>query len=49
VKGIAVLSSFAAIGDFSKPASEQDGKVYTEEDWNPMTEEFCEHLEKENK
>ncbi|ORX39572.1 hypothetical protein BD324DRAFT_575517 [Kockovaella imperatae] len=41
VKSIAVVSSFASIGDFSKPATEQAGRVYTEEDWCPNTDEFA--------
>jgi len=34
----------AAVGSFSKPATEQAGKVYTEEDWNPITEKECEEI-----
>jgi hypothetical protein len=36
--------ALAAVGDFSKPATEQAGKVYTEKDWNPITEKECEGL-----
>jgi hypothetical protein len=49
VKAIAVLSSFAAIGNFKTPAPEQDGKVYTEADWNPVTEEDCDEAERDKK
>jgi nucleoside-diphosphate-sugar epimerase len=44
IKHVVVTSSFASIGDFSKPATEQAGKTYTEEDWNPITNEDCEKL-----
>lgn len=44
VKHVVVTSSFASVGDFSKPATEQAGKVYTEKDWNPITEKECEEL-----
>lgn len=37
VKHVVVTSSFASVGDFSKPATAQVGKVYTEADWNPVT------------
>jgi hypothetical protein len=46
---VAVVSSFAAIGDFSTPPTEQDGKVYTEKDWLPMTEEECEKMDIKSK
>ena len=44
VKAVSIVSSFAAIGDFSKPASEQVGKVFNENDWLPVTAEDCEKL-----
>jgi hypothetical protein len=44
VKAIGVVSSFAAIGDFSTPADQQDGKVYTENDWLPWTDEYAETI-----
>lgn len=44
VKAIGVVSSFAAIGDFSTPADQQDGKVYNENDWLPWTDEYAETL-----
>jgi nucleoside-diphosphate-sugar epimerase len=44
VKHVVVTSSFASVGDFSKPATEQAEKVYTEKDWNPITEKECEEL-----
>ncbi|KAJ9125380.1 hypothetical protein QFC22_000340 [Naganishia vaughanmartiniae] len=44
IKHVVVTSSFASIGDFSKPATEQAGKTYTEEDWNPLTNDYCESL-----
>ena len=48
VKHVVVTSSFASVGDFSKPATEQAGKVYTEKDWNPITEKECEGLKSDN-
>ncbi|EGG06633.1 uncharacterized protein MELLADRAFT_106583 [Melampsora larici-populina 98AG31] len=33
VKAVAVTSSFGAVLDFRKPALEQSGKTYTEDDW----------------
>jgi hypothetical protein len=39
------VSSFAAVGDFSKPFYEQKGKVYTEDDWLSWTEEDCEKVD----
>ena len=44
VKAIGVVSSFAAIGDFSTPADQQDGKMYNENDWLPWTDEYAETL-----
>ena len=46
VKRVVVTSSFAAVGDFAKLA-DAHGKVYTEEDWNPVT--FDEALNSDNK
>ncbi|KAJ9109038.1 hypothetical protein QFC21_000364 [Naganishia friedmannii] len=48
IKHVVVTSSFASIGDFSKPATEQKGKTYTEEDWNPLTNDYCESLKSDN-
>lgn len=48
VKHVVVTSSFASIGDFSKPATEQKGKTYTEEDWNPLTNDYCESLQSDD-
>ncbi|ODN77576.1 hypothetical protein L202_04744 [Cryptococcus amylolentus CBS 6039] len=39
IKSVAVLSSFAAAADAMKPITGHDGKVYTEADWLPFTEE----------
>jgi hypothetical protein len=36
-----------AVGDFSSPATAQAGKVYTEKDWNPITEKECEELKQD--
>jgi hypothetical protein len=49
VKGCAIVSSFAAVGDCMKPYSEQVGRVYTEDDWLPQTEKDCEEAEKNEK
>jgi hypothetical protein len=48
VKAIAIVSSFAAIGNFGLPPTAQEGTVYTEADWLPWTDEDCEKAEKEN-
>ena len=32
-----------------KPFAEQKGRVYTEDDWLPQTEEDCEKAEKDEK
>ena len=45
VKAVAIVSSFAAVFDPSKPFYEQDGRVYTEADWLPQTEDQVEALE----
>lgn len=42
VKGAAIVSSFAAVGDFSTPFYKQDGRVYSEDDWLAWTDEDCE-------
>lgn len=39
VKAVAVTSSFGAVLDFRKPALEQSGKTYTEDDWFTSTYE----------
>lgn len=44
IKHVVVTSSFAAVGDFSKPATEQADRVYTEKDWNPAGDDYCESL-----
>jgi hypothetical protein len=49
VKGCAIVSSFAAVGDCMKPYNEQVGRVYTEDDWLPQTEKDCEEAEKNEK
>jgi len=49
VKNCAIVSSFAAVGDCVKPFAEQKGRVYTEDDWLPQTEEDCEKAEKDDK
>jgi hypothetical protein len=49
VKNCAIVSSFAAVGDCVKPFAEQKGRVYTEDDWLPQTEEDCEKAEKDEK
>jgi hypothetical protein len=49
VKGIAIVSSFASICNFRIPAPEQAGKVYTEVDWNPVTEEDCNKAERDKR
>jgi hypothetical protein len=45
VKAVALMSTFAAIGDFSIPPEKQKGRVYTENDWQPDTEEEKEKLD----
>jgi hypothetical protein len=49
VKAVSLISSFAAIGDCMKPATEQDGKVYTEADWLPQSEQDCEKTDTKSK
>ena len=44
IKSVSIVSSFAAIGDFSRPASEQVGMVYNENDWLQVTTEDCEKI-----
>ncbi len=44
IKNVVVTSSFAAIGNFTIPATEQQNKTYTEEDWNPVTQEDCKNM-----
>lgn len=44
VKHVVVTSSFASVGNFNIPATKQADKVYTENDWNPVTNEDCEKL-----
>jgi hypothetical protein len=44
VKAVSVVSSFAAIGDFSKSPQEQADRVYTEDDWLPTTAKEMEAL-----
>jgi hypothetical protein len=44
IKNVVVTSSFAAIGNFTIPPTEQSEKVYTEEDWNPVTQEDCKKM-----
>lgn len=44
VKHVVVTSSFASVGNFNIPATKQADKVYTEDDWNPVTNEDCEKL-----
>jgi len=44
VKNVVVTSSFAAIDNPAVPPLQQKGKVYTEDDWNPVTQEDCKKL-----
>ncbi|ORY24071.1 hypothetical protein BCR39DRAFT_547996 [Naematelia encephala] len=44
VKAVAQMSSWAAAADISVPFTEQIGKVYTENDWFPLTDEDAEKL-----
>jgi len=48
VKGAAIVSSFAAVGDFSTPFYKQDGRVYSEDDWLAWTDEDCEKADEKN-
>jgi hypothetical protein len=45
IKNVVVTSSFAAIENVAIPPIEQKGKLYTEEDWNPITQEECKRLD----
>lgn len=39
-----MTSSFASVGNFNIPATQQADKSYTEADWNPVTNDDCEKL-----
>ena len=45
INHIVHLSSFAAMCDFLTPLGEQDGRVYDEQSWNPITDDVAERLE----
>ena len=45
INHIVHLSSFAAMCDFLAPLGEQDGRVYDEQSWNPITDDVAERLE----
>ncbi|WVQ82252.1 hypothetical protein IAT38_004380 [Cryptococcus sp. DSM 104549] len=41
IKGVALMSSMSAAYDILTPNDKQVGKVYTEDDWTPLTEQMC--------
>ncbi|EIW66511.1 hypothetical protein M231_02311 [Tremella mesenterica] len=45
VKALAIVSSFAAVGDTQSDFTTLKDVVYTEEDWAPMTEQEAEKME----
>ncbi|RXK36837.1 hypothetical protein M231_05921 [Tremella mesenterica] len=45
VKHVIQISSFASMSDWLVPWSEQDGRVYDETCWNPITDEQAKNLE----
>ncbi|ODO08974.1 hypothetical protein L198_00714 [Cryptococcus wingfieldii CBS 7118] len=41
IRGISVMSSMSALYDILTPEAQQDGKIYTEDVWTPLTEEVA--------